>query len=440
MKRNNLILIIPLLLFFISIKPHDVSGQTISNDSISLETIIKQVVFQHPSIQSAVEALNAADARIAQAKSALHPMVDGEASYTRIGPVPSISIPGLGSFDMAPANVYNASINYYQNLFDFGKSDSEIAIEKESKELLKMNIEQVKQKLAINTVNSFYTLAFLQESLRIKDNQLNTLNAHLTFVEKRKETGSATQFEVLTTKVKISAIESQKLDIITAIKIQQGLLNTLMGRSEKTAFTVKPSLALLLTAIPSDSLVAYAINNRDEIKINKEKTTIAELRLKSTKTLLNPVVSAYASAGGKDGYFPNLNAPKLNFSAGVGLKVPIFDAYRNKNSQLQAKSSIISSQFETEVSKRNVINEVVENDANLIAALKKIEQFKMQLLQAQEALNLAETSYQNGTITNLDLLDATTSLSESKLLLLKAKIDYAVGQYRLKVSLGDRLY
>lgn len=440
MKRNNLILIIPLLLFFICIKPHDVSGQTISNDSISLETIIKQVVLQHPSIQSAVEALNAADSRIALAKSALHPVVDGEASYTRIGPVPSISMPGLGSFDMAPANVYNASINYYQNLFDFGKSDSEIAIEKESKELLKMNIEQVKQKLATNTVNSFYTLAFLQESLRIKDNQLNTLNAHLTFVEKRKETGSATQFEVLTTKVKISATESQKLDIITAIKIQQSFLNTLMGRPERTSFTVKPSLGLLLNAIPTDSLVSYAINHRDEIKINKEKTTIAELRLKSTKTQLNPVVSAYASAGGKDGYFPSLNAPKANFTAGLGLKVPIFDAYRNKNSQLQAKSSIISSQLDTEVAKRNVINEVVENDANLIAALKKIEQFKMQLLQAQEALSLAETSYQNGSVTNLDLLDATTSLSESKLLLLKAKIDYAVGQYRLKVSLGDRLY
>ncbi|NWJ50815.1 MAG: TolC family protein [Bacteroidetes bacterium] len=440
MKRNNLILIIPLLLFFICIKPHDVSGQTISNDSISLETIIKQVVLQHPSIQSAVEALNAADSRIALAKSALHPVVDGEASYTRIGPVPSISMPGLGSFDMAPANVYNASINYYQNLFDFGKSDSEIAIEKESKELLKMNIEQVKQKLATNTVNSFYTLAFLQESLRIKDNQLNTLNAHLTFVEKRKETGSATQFEVLTTKVKISATESQKLDIITAIKIQQSFLNTLMGRPERTSFTVKPSLGLLLNAIPTDSLVSYAINHRDEIKINKEKTTIAELRLKSTKTQLNPVVSAYASAGGKDGYFPSLNAPKANFTAGLGLKVPIFDAYRNKNSQLQAKSSIISSQLDTEVAKRNVINEVVENDANLIAALKKIEQFKMQLLQAQEALSLAETSYQNGSVTNLDLLDATTSLSESKLLLLKAKIDYAVGQYRLKVSLGDQLY
>lgn len=440
MKRNNLILIIPLLLFFISIKPHDVSGQTINNDSISIEAIIKQVIQQHPSIQSAVEALNAADARIALAKSALHPVVDGNASYTRIGPTPSISMPGLGSFDMAPANVYNASINYYQNLFDFGKSESEIAIEKESKELIKMSIEQVKQKLAINTVNSFYTLAFLQESLLIKDNQLNTLNAHLDFVVKRKETGSATQYEILTTKVKISATESQKLDIITAIKIQQSFLNTLMGRSEKTSFTVKPSLTLLLNAIPSDSLIAYAINHRDEIKIDKEKTAIAELKYKSTKTQLNPVVNAFASAGGKDGYFPNLNAPKANFTAGIGVKVPIFDAYRNKNSLLQAKSSITSSQLDMEVTKRNVINEVVENDANQIAALKKIEQFKMQQLQAQEALNLAETSYQNGTVTNLDLLDATTSLSESKLLLLKAKIDYAVGQYRLKVALGDRLY
>jgi outer membrane protein TolC len=445
MKRNNILLIIPLLLFFIGLKTNKISGQTIDNsklstDSITLETIIKQVILQHPSIQSAEEALKSADARIEQAKASLRPMVDGEASYARIGPVPAISIPNLGSFKMAPADNYNASINYVQNLYDFGKSESEIAVEKENKELIKMTIEQVKQKLSITTVNAFYTLAYLQEALRIKDNQLNTLNAHLTFVNKRKETGSATQFEVLTTKVKISGIESQKLDIITAITIQQSLLNTLMGRPEKTSFTVKPTLTLNLSAIPADSLVSYAINHRDEIKINKEKTAIAELKYKSTKTQLNPVVSAFASAGEKDGYFPDLSAPKANFSAGLGLKIPIFDSYRNKNSLLQAKSAITSSQFDTEVAKRNVITEVVENDVNQIAALKKIEQFNMQLLQAQEALNLAETSYQNGSVTNLDLLDATTSLSESKLMLLKAKIDYAVGQYRLMVALGDRLY
>jgi outer membrane protein len=43
-------------------------------------------------------------------------------------------------------------------------------------------------------------------------------------------------------------------------------------------------------------------------------------------------------------------------------------------------------------------------------------------------------------ITNLDLLDATLTVAESRLQLLKSKIDYSVSLYRLKMALGDRLY
>lgn len=49
---------------------------------------------------------------------------------------------------------------------------------------------------------------------------------------------------------------------------------------------------------------------------------------------------------------------------------------------------------------------------------------QLQLSHAQEAFALAETSIKAGSITNLDLLDAATAVLESKLLLLKSKIDY----------------
>jgi outer membrane protein TolC len=43
-------------------------------------------------------------------------------------------------------------------------------------------------------------------------------------------------------------------------------------------------------------------------------------------------------------------------------------------------------------------------------------------------------------ITNLDLLDANTSVSESSLMLLKARIDYVTSIYKLKAALGQRIY
>ena len=446
--NNRIINYIAKLIFIVSCSAVVlVSGQVANaqstkgvNDSLVLSNIIKIVLQQHPSIQEAQEAIKAADARISLAKTAYQPNVDASASYTRIGPAPSFDFPGFGKVSLAPANNYTTSINYSQNIYDFGKTESEIAVENQNKELAKLTIDQIKQRLALTVVNSFYTLAYLQEALIIKEKQITTLHEHLDFVNKKKETGSATQYEVLTTKVKISATENQKLDLIAAIKIQQGVLNSLMGQPENTTILAKSETAASPISIQTDSLLSYAFHHRDEIKISNEKTNIAELRYKAIKTQLKPSLNAYASVGGKNGYVPDINKYTPNFSAGIGFKVPIIDAYRNRSNLLLAKSAITSNTLDTEVTKRSIINDVVENDANREAALKKIDQYALQLAQAQEALGLAETSYQNGTLTNLDLIDATMTVSESRLQLLKSKIDYSVSLYRLKMALGDRLY
>lgn len=423
------------------------SGQTVSgsankgsNDSLVLSNIIKVVLDQHPSIQEAQEAIKAADARISLAKTAYQPTVDASASYTRIGPAPSFNIPDIGKLSLVPANNFNTSINYSQNIYDFGKTKSEIAVENQNKELAKLTIDQIKQRLALTVVNAFYSLAYLQEAFIIKEKQIATLHAHLDFVNKKKETGSATQYEVLTTKVKISATQNQKLDLEAAIKIQQGVLNSLMGQPTSTTIHAKPEIDSSLLPAQSDSLLSYAFMHRDEMKISNEKTNIAELRYKAIKTQLKPSLNAYASVGGKNGYVPDINKYTPNFAAGIGFKVPIIDAYKNRSNLLLAKSAIASNSLNTESTKRSIINDVVENDANREAALKKIDQYALQLAQAQEALGLAETSYQNGTLTNLDLIDATMSVAESRLQLLKSKIDYSVSLYRLKMALGDRLY
>jgi outer membrane protein len=82
----------------------------------------------------------------------------------------------------------------------------------------------------------------------------------------------------------------------------------------------------------------------------------------------------------------------------------------------------------------------VESQTKLSSSQKKLDQAALQLSQAEKAFSLAKVSYQSGVITNLDLLDATTSLAESRLQLLKARIDHAVSIYNFKIALGDKIY
>lgn len=441
-NKKSIYLVSALIIFFNS----NIFGQSAVNkvnlptDSLSLKSVIQQVISTYPSVKVAEEAIINDDARIGLAKTGYNPVVDMTASFANLSPVTKLNFPGLGTFQLYPANNYSAAINIEQLIYDFGRTQQNIKIENENKAIGEQTLEQAKQKLSLFVVNNFYMLVFLQAAIKIKDEQLATLNEHLQYVEKMKSTGSATEYEVLTTKVKISMIESQKVDLISAITTQKASLNSLLGNDQSINPVVRNELSFELPVIPSDSILSYAFHNRDEVLINEKKTSFAELRYGMTKLQNKPMLNLMASGGAKNGYIPDLNKFTPNYVIGMGIRVPIFDGQKNKYNLEQAQSAITSMSYESEFTKRNISNEVYEAEAFMSAARKKVNQFELQVVQALKAFSLAETSYKSGVITNLDLLDANTTVSESSLLLLKARIDYAASVYKLKAALGERIY
>ena len=370
-----------------------VKSQTPDTDSLSLKLIISEVVQNHPMVKKALEDLNNSDAKIGYAKSATLPNVSFASSYSRIGPIENISIPNLGSFSLMPHDNYTAGFDVNQTISDFGKTEKNISLEKQSKELNLQTVEDVRQKLSKAVISNYFALVYLQEAIKIKDEQINTLNEHLHFIQKKLETGSATQYEILSTQVRISAIENQKTDLETAKQIQVYQLNSLLGKPVSNAERVKNELNIAHPDLQSDALITAALQNRDEMKLASEKAKLAEIRYSITDYQNKPVLSGFLSGGVKNGYIPYMNDPKANFVAGIGVKVPIFDGHRKVYNQLQAKSAIQINDQETEIVRRNIVEEVVESQSNLQASQKKVDQSELQLRQATQAYALAKVSF-----------------------------------------------
>jgi outer membrane protein len=441
--RTVIVFSLPVFLFSISTGVRSQENQNRTqlsdNDSLSLKSVIEEIVNSHPTVKSAQEVLKNADARIGLAKTGYNPTVDMNASVANIGPVVKLTIPDMGTFQLFPENSYSASINYRQLIYDFGRTRQNLAIEEESKLIGEQALEQVKQRMSLAAVNSFYTIAYLQQAVKIKNEQLTTLGTHLLHVETMKATGSATDFQILSTRVKISTAESQKVDLLTALAIQQNYLSALLGKDDLKP-VVKEELKIIYPITSKDSLLSFAFRNRDEMLINQEKVSLAGLRYQLIKSLNKPLISLAATGGAKNGYIPNLGAIRPNYSVGIGISVPIFDGMKTKYNLLQAESAISTASFETENTRRIITSEVMEAEAYIASAIQKITQFSLQLEQAIKAYALAETSFRAGTVTNLELLDANTTVSESRLMLLKARIDYAASIYRYKAALGENLY
>ncbi|MGA1976583.1 MAG: TolC family protein [Bacteroidales bacterium] len=418
---------------------NDQGKNSFTSDSVSLKSVIDEVIKTHPTVKGAEEALRNADARIGLARTGYYPVIDAGADYSNIGPLMKITIPNMGTFQLYPENNYSAEIDYRQVIYDFGRTRTNIQIETEGKAIGEKTLDQTRQIMALATINNFYTLAYLQSAIVIKDEELKTLQAHLKYVETMKATGAATDYEVLTTKVKISSAESQKSDLLAALAIQQSYLSCLTGR-ENWLPVVREELEASAQEASRDSLLTFAYHNRDEMAINSEKAIVAGLRYQQIKAQDKPVINFMASGGAKNGYLPNLDKITPNYVVGVNISVPIFSAMKTKYNLLQAKSTINTLNYETENTKRNITSEVREAEEYVASARQKEAQFTLQLEQAQKAFSLAEISYESGTITNLELLDASTTVSESRLMLLKSKIDLVASIYRLKAALGERLY
>lgn len=420
-------------------------GQNSTPDSLSLHQILNEVMTGYPSLKKASQELVSADARIELTKTAYLPDINFSGSYSRVGPTTSITMPINGSnhtFSLFPENVYSAGFSVNENIYDFGKTAKNISLDLKNKELIQITTEQTKQRLTSTVIAAYYNISFLQEAIKIKDEQLKTFDEHLQYIQKKASSGSATQYDIMSTKVRISAIENQKTDLISGLEIQTGQLNSLMGKPLNDKLILK-KVSVSTEIIPDpETLYAKALSGRPELKIALRKSEIARARLEVVKAQNNPSFNFLASGGFKNGYLDQYlqDIGKLNFAVGVGFKMPIFDANRAKYIKIQTNSEIESSLHETELTKRNITNEVLENRTNTEAALKKVKQSELQLLQAEQAYNLAKVSYRAGSITNLDLMDSYTALSESKLMLFKTKIDYAVNLLRLKIATGEKLY
>ena len=412
-----------------------------NGDSLSLHAILSEVIQNYPSIRKAQTDIVSSDAKIELAKTAYLPDVNLTGSFTFLGPTSSLSLNG-NSFQLYPPDVYSAALNVSQSIYDFGKADKSITFEKQNRELVGFSVELLKQRLSGMMIGNFYSIVFLQEAVKIKNEEIATLNEHLVFVQKKVATGSATNYEVLTTKVRISAIENQKTDLLNALQIQLGQLNSFLGKSQDTKLTVKNEVLAPQILASNDSLFAVAFDHRNEMKIARQKSTLADTRLKMANVQNNPSLNAFGTGGFKNGYFNDKyqDVGKLNFAVGVSVKVPLFDANRSKYTKIQANSDIQGNVQETELERRTIVNEVVESKANALSALKKVHQSELQLEQALEAYSLAETNFRAGAITNLDMLDSSTSVAESRLALLKTKIDYSASILKLKLALGEQIY
>ncbi len=435
--RNKILvfILISAAMFVKSVYP-----QQVHKDSLSLDEVIHLTLSNQPLINQAVEQINAVDAKIKEQNSSYYPEVEGTLSYAWIGPIISLAFPGLGNFDFNTANNYDMHVSAGYVLYDFGKRDALLELTKSYKLSAEEKVNLIKSNLAYTAIQIFYSIKFLEESIDVKSDQIKTLNQHLVVAMKKVESGSATDYDVLTTRVRVASAQNEKSDLENALKKEKIYLQNLIGYSSDHALNLSGDLSASMLSVNEDSLINQAYNMRPEIKLAKDAENSARISKQVSALGDRPTLSLGASYGLKNGFFPNLDVLRGNWLAAISANIPIFNGYRTDAKVEEAEANLKSSTQEILSLERKIKAEVQSAVSDLETSQEKQSTTKIQVMQAEEAVARAEVQYRDGVITNLDLIDSETALAESRLLYLQIIYKNVLSKYALDKVVGAVLW
>ena len=432
MKRNLKYMFAASLCFIYSLS----SAQSTENNVLTLKDVIKLTVENHPLIKQKEDELRAAQYRVEQQKSFYLPNVNAEASYTRIGPIPAFAFGGE-NLELAPANNYNVGVFVHQTLYDFGKRDSQVDYAASFLTSVKDNEELIKNDLSDQAVRIFYGILFLEKSIAVKDTQYAMLQEHLKITELKIKNGTATDYDVLSTKTRMVEIKNEKIELQNEMNKQELYLKELIGFDRKKEVNITGHFDLPMYNLNSDSLLSAAYNQRPELKLVTDARNTANLQKAIVSQIDKPAVRADLGYGFKNGYEPNIEVMRGNWFVGVSLDVPIFNGNLTENKVNEANATIDAADQKIKQVKESISTDVYQSESDLKSNVERMNSTQEQIDYARGSLERAKLQYERGAATNLEVLDSETALTQAQLLNIQAKYKSIISYYSLRRAVGD---
>ena len=393
-------------------------------------------------VQLAVEAIRQAQARKAEARSALLPNVDAAwtaQSFTRdlttFGlqitlPIPGFQIPTF----VGPISVYDLRATATQTIFDLS-SIRRLQSAGAMVSAAKLDSQQSRLQAAALAGKAYMNAARAETAVQTALANVELAERELRLAQSQKEAGTATGLDVTRSQVELQG-EKQRL-IAAKEDRETSRLNLLraMNLNLDLDFELTDKLKYEPVDIPDPAkAVGTAIGNRPDLKAQIERERSARLSYDAARFERLPSAAAFGDYG-DTGVDPTILRPTR--TAGVSVRLPIFDGGRRDAQRAEASSQLRSEAIRSRDARQQAELEVRTSIETLRSADEQAR-VRLEALQLSEKeLAQAQRRFENGVATNLEVTDAQTRLA-------RAREDYDTALYAqraaridLAAALGD---
>src|SRR5476651_1530345 len=259
-------------------------------------------------------------------------------------------------FDYSPGNGEYSS-NISQLFTTAGKRNKNIQLAKIGVEQARYQFFDLLRTLKASLRSDFFTIYFQQESAKVYDNEINTLQNILKAYKEQNAKGNISDKDVLGMQSQLYSLQAELADLTAGIDASISQLQLLIkakpGTYIKAAYNYELDGKDILATVPYQKLLDSAYNNRYDLRLAKSAVTYNGVNLEYQKALAVPDFSLSLGYDRRGGYVPHYT------NLGIEFNLPFFD--RNQGGIKQAQLTVDQGKVQLQGQQDQVENDIAVN-------------------------------------------------------------------------------
>jgi outer membrane protein len=378
---------------------------------LTLSDALRATAAQSEAAVAAALDVSAAKEQTAKAKAAYWPVLSVSGDWQgRDHEIVAI----FGTFEVPTTqkNFFTAEANVTELLWDGGRRPAALAVARGSEAAAALKGKSDVQTAQLQSLGAYLKILLLKAQRRVVDQRIASLEEHLRLARDLYEEGVVARNDVLGTEVRLRVVKDQIAEIGDGIAVATQTLSRLMGLAAGEV----PTLPEALPSPPPlpdgvEGLRRRAAESNPRLESLRANLRVDESRVTAKRGETWPSLFAQLSHTYQQNEY--LAYPNANVFY-VGLSWQVWENGARKAAVRQAEIAARKTGTEIAELTRSLDVEVDRVYREFTQALRQAETARMNVEAAEESLRIEEDQYKAGLTRTTDVLDAESTLAESR--------------------------
>jgi outer membrane protein, heavy metal efflux system len=392
----------------------------------NLDTIIDQALARNPSMSLAEGHIDYSRGQQVTAGAYPNPTVSGNAGYGEIRDAGRADI--AQSLSRQSLTEYNLTLGQpleWPSMRTARKQAAEAGLATAN-----AGLQEARLHLIVQVKVAFSDLLLAQQDAALARQNLETVEGVTRIVKARVKSGEAPQFESIKAEVEVLKARQELARADNAVRINRVALDTLTGGALGLSYTVEGEFLGIPQDLQVDALMSRMMDRHPTIQRLLQSVQQSDWKVEFERQSRLPSVTVNGS------YWREIGREAVQ----GGLSIPIPTWYRRQGEIASALGTKRREEAELLRARNELARAVYQHYLDARTTAEMIDVFNKGLLkQAQEALRLAQFSFQQGASSLLEVFDAQRVQRQIQKDYVQARYELSVSLARLERAVGGAL-